>query len=878
MQTDNTAQNIRILKDSVAPLQKRLAALDTLKETKTPEALIGIANCCQSPTQAIAEKCSVIISGLDSVQVSELIDFLLANANAGHRGKKVFSQLYALKSREVFRYIIAFASSADIDNAKRKLFATWLKDLSILEDYVRTMLHLPAEIGSGPSLLALALGKALRNIDESVIPITIRHIKSASPDVSLRGLGILEEIATRADVSQLLIGVWREADDEKVKSKATKTMLKLSGSVRIFKEALADHENARVRANALELLWGLQDNDMKETARLLAATHLRDVDNRTRANASRVLYELGDPRGIETLLSMLEDSDAHMRTSAAWVIGEVRETSAIPKLRELAEADVSALVVENARHAIEKMGTWTARVRERFLLLRDYMVDTAVSVSDHRFFETLDCLKGRDSAQLSELLQSIYQAAPILCAEMLAHLADITGEESALAFILAAGYAKDKHLRSKAALLVGRTCAEARVLQYFLTDTDARVQANAIEALTSCTDAFATQMLTNYLKSTDNRILANAAKALCQMGDLRGWRILQINLRHPEPAFRASCVWALGEVGDAATLKQLEPLTNDPDANVRKHVRLAVEKIRTRSRRSPNALFTKIRYVDVSYYPRIDCYVGVNSRERPVTGLLAENFRLTENNIPLPFKLSAQSQALSIALLMDYSLSMPLAHIQAMESAAERLLDELSPDDSVAVIKFSDRVSFEQPSTKHRAAIRKAIRSPHSDNAGGTGRRSDSGEEAELPDESADRLLFYDAIYTALQHQRYTNGLKMVIALTNGADSGSKVTVEHILGAAMSHNQTLYIIALGENPDAETLIYLAEATSGFSVSAKTPHLLEDIYVQIARTVHEHYVLTYQSHVLMLKGINVLGVEVNYGGAHSRDTISLPKIS
>jgi hypothetical protein len=137
--------------------------------------------------------------------------------------------------------------------------------------------------------------------------------------------------------------------------------------------------------------------------------------------------------------------------------------------------------------------------------------------------------------------------------------------------------------------------------------------------------------------------------------------------------------------------------------------------------------------------------------------------------------------------------------------------------------------------------------------------------------------LFYDAIYAAQQLLRHADGLKAIIALTDGEDNGSEVAPRQIIGAALGRNHAIYIIGLGEDLNTESLRYIAEATMGAAFFSRTPQALDEIYRQIAHALHSHYVLTYQSQSMLVKGINLLAVEVNYGEVYSQDTIALPKI-
>jgi len=82
-----------------------------------------------------------------------------------------------------------------------------------------------------------------------------------------------------------------------------------------------DHEDPRVRANAIESIGYIKDRGF--IAGVLEKK-LSDPNNRNRANAAIRLYQLGDLTGLKTLLEMcLDGSNYLMRASGAYGLGEI---------------------------------------------------------------------------------------------------------------------------------------------------------------------------------------------------------------------------------------------------------------------------------------------------------------------------------------------------------------------------------------------------------------------------------------------------------------------------------------------------------------------------------------------------------------------------
>src|SRR5579864_2326653 len=95
----------------------------------------------------------------------------------------------------------------------------------------------------------------------------------------------------------------------------------------------------------------------------------------------------------------------------------------------------------------------------------------------------------------------------------------------------------DKAVRSKAALLIGRGIKNSAWISRRMMDKDARVQANALEALWTMDAAEARPVFTAALRSHNNRVVANAALGLYRLSDLKSIRALLDMAVHSDPLF-----------------------------------------------------------------------------------------------------------------------------------------------------------------------------------------------------------------------------------------------------------------------------------------------------------------------------------------------------
>jgi hypothetical protein len=115
-------------------------------------------------------------------------------------------------------------------------------------------------------------------------------------------------------------------------------------------EACLGHEDARVRANAIESFWG--DNTASVRRSLQSAA--KDSNNRVVGNALLGLYRQHDREAIEGILTMAADSRPAFRTTAAWTMGQTSDAVFLPALEKLAR-DLYASVRNNASKSMAQI-------------------------------------------------------------------------------------------------------------------------------------------------------------------------------------------------------------------------------------------------------------------------------------------------------------------------------------------------------------------------------------------------------------------------------------------------------------------------------------------------------------------------------------------
>ena len=133
---------------------------------------------------------------------------------------------------------------------------------------------------------------------------------------------------------------------------ASKAALLLGRRVRnpLWVERHMSAEDARLRANVVEALWGTDSAFARQTLHGC----LGDDSNRVVGNALVGLHLLGDPSVDSTVRRMLQDRRAPFRWTAAWVMGRIG-SEAFRKPLEGALADPNHQVRGAARRALRAM-------------------------------------------------------------------------------------------------------------------------------------------------------------------------------------------------------------------------------------------------------------------------------------------------------------------------------------------------------------------------------------------------------------------------------------------------------------------------------------------------------------------------------------------
>jgi HEAT repeat protein len=141
------------------------------------------------------------------------------------------------------------------------------------------------------------------------------------------------QLINRDDQAMALVPWLRDlVDDEnsRLASKAAMILSRLTKNPMVVDRFLHSSD-ARVRANAVEGLWG----GNIESTRALLLTAASDSHHRVVANALVELYRWGDSIGRERIEELAGHADPLFRAAIAWAIGEIGSPDLLPTLQLL---------------------------------------------------------------------------------------------------------------------------------------------------------------------------------------------------------------------------------------------------------------------------------------------------------------------------------------------------------------------------------------------------------------------------------------------------------------------------------------------------------------------------------------------------------------
>jgi HEAT repeat protein len=256
-------------------------------------------------------------------------------------------------------------------------------------------------------------------------------------------------------------------------------------------------------------------------------------------------------------------------------------------------------------------------------------------------------------------------------------------------------------IRSKAVLLMGRARGDAKLPNSHVREKDARVRANAIEALWGDTSPEARSILTAATTDPDNRAVANAAIGLYKLDDTHSIALVLDMSEHSSPVFRCSAVWVMSETEDPRFLKTLAKLIGDADPRVRNLAFHAVAKIRKNKALLMAGPKLKVFATEVDGSKKTERKLRVSvcmDDGKPAPRILGVQFALDETKrLVAEYSVheTAQTEILAVGIAMPGALDQTNEFMQSCEQSLQANLQQKRAKDQWAVLKYSSEQSVQ---------------------------------------------------------------------------------------------------------------------------------------------------------------------------------------
>jgi hypothetical protein len=284
-------------------------------------------------------------------------------------------------------------------------------------------------------------------------------------------------------------------------------------------------------------------------------------------------------------------------------------------------------------------------------------------------------LSGEGKSPGSQAEQAVQSVAGMRLLEIMAEISD-RGRSLLLAQLL---HHSNAQVRSKAALLVGKSTKDVKWVSKRMNETDSRVRANALEALWGVESDDCRQVFLDALDDPANRVVGNGILGLYLLGEPTAFHSVLTMIAHSDEVFRKTGIWLMGEMGDLRFLPVLARLMKDSAPALRPYVFRTFAKLkqkRSRLRALPALRLHALGAKSLTEGWREIHVVPQSASGQPITGLRATQVALWENNdLILEYNVRpiTEKEPLSIAFAFPRNTE-PVETLSLSERALENCL------------------------------------------------------------------------------------------------------------------------------------------------------------------------------------------------------------
>lgn len=246
----------------------------------------------------------------------------------------------------------------------------------------------------------------------------------------------------------------------------------------------------------------------------------------------------------------------------------------------------------------------------------------------------------------------------------------------------------------------------------------------------------------------------------------------------------------------------------------------------------------------------VNLYCTVKDKKgRLITDLEASEVEVRENGKKQELRFFAREtdRPLTLALLVDTSISQKAVLPIEQEAGAQFLEQVLRPSDLALLISFDVNVDLLQDFTAEAERLQRALQRARINTPVSLG---------PFPSTRTGGTHLYDAIFLAAREKLAPEvGRKAIIVISDGVDQGSSVTEKHVLEAAQRSDTMIYTIGIADPQyylqaigrqysGSGTLKTLAKETGGRAIFPSNPKELQKAFDEIAAELRSQYALAY----------------------------------
>lgn len=242
---------------------------------------------------------------------------------------------------------------------------------------------------------------------------------------------------------------------------------------------------------------------------------------------------------------------------------------------------------------------------------------------------------------------------------------------------------------------------------------------------------------------------------------------------------------------------------------------------------------------------RVQLDVSATRGGRPVAGLTATDFVVTDNGVPQQIESALlEDAALSVQLVLDTSSSVSGSRLQHLIDASIGLLGSLRTLDRAGLITFSTSVDVKVPLTDDLNQVKRAVATVHG--SGATSLR--------------------DAVQLALETPPDRRSRMLVLVFSDGVDTMSWLRDADVVESARRSGVVVHVVEIrGLDAASPLSVALTNAAGGRIFSASSAEDLARLFTGALAEMRARYVLTLTPRSPAVPGWHDLRVKTRLNG-------------